>query len=293
MSAATTAPRAVGASSTARRPTPARVLASEWTKVVSLRSPWWTAAVTVVVGGVITYLSAQASSGDPGFQPIDSMSSGLMLAQLGPLVLGVLVGAGEFRTGAFRSTYTTVPRRWPVLVAQSLAVAGSALGTAVLTTVACVAGILPAAASRDLPVDLTAGDAPALLLGMVLFLVGLALLGHALGALLRRTVPALVTALFLVMVLPIALMMASDPLVAGGDPASLAAPEQAAAPTVVGTLNVLLPGTAGGLLTTSASSGPMDGSPDLGPVGGGLVLAAWIAALLVAAAVRLRTRDVR
>ena len=168
-----------------------------------------------------------------------------------------------------------------------------ALGIAVLTTVACVVGILPAAASRDLPVDLTAGDAPALLLGMVLFLVGLALLGHALGALLRRTVPALVTALVLVMILPIVLMLASDPLVAGGDPASLAAPEQAAAPTVVGTLNVLLPGTAGGLLTTSASSGPMDGSPDLGPVGGGLVLAAWIAVLLVAAAVRLRTRDVR
>ncbi|NKY39022.1 hypothetical protein, partial [Cellulomonas septica] len=276
MSAATAAPRAVGASSTTRRPTSARVVASEWTKVVSLRSPWWTAAVTVVVGGVITYLSAQASSGDPGFQPIDSLSSGLMLAQLGPLVLGVLVGAGEFRTGAFRSTYTTVPRRWPVLVAQTLAVAGFALGIAVLTTVASVVGILPAAAARDLPVDLTAGDAPALLLGMVLFLVGLALLGHALGALLRRTVPALVTALTLVMVLPIVLMMASDPLVAGGDPASLAAPAQGAAPTVVGTLNVLLPGTAGGLLTTSASSGPMDGSPDLGPVGGGLVLAAWI-----------------
>lgn len=293
MSAATAAPRAVRTSSTPRRPALTRVLASEWTKVVSLRSPWWTAAVTVVVGGVITYLSAQASSGDPGFQPIDSLSSGLMLAQLGPLVLGVLVGAGEFRTGAFRSTYTTVPRRWPVLVAQSLAVAGFALGIAVLTTLACVVGILPAAASRDLPVDLTVGDAPGLVIGMVLLLVGLALLGHALGALLRRTVPALVTALVLVMVLPIVLMLASDPLVAGGDPASLAAPDPAAAPTVVGTLNVLLPGTAGGLLTTSASSSPMDGSPDLGPVGGGLVLAAWIAVLLVAAAVRLRARDVR
>lgn len=293
MSAATATPRSVGTSSTSRGPAFPRVLASEWTKLVSLRSPWWTAAVTVVVGGAITYLSAQASSGDPGFQPVDSLSSGLALAQLGPLVLGVLVGAGEFRTGAFRSTYTTVPRRWPVLVAQSLAVGAFALGVAVLTTTASVVGLLPAAASRGLPVDLTTGDAPALVLGMVLFLVGLALLGHALGALLRRTVPALVTALILVMILPIVLMMASDPLVAGGDPASLAAPDPTAGPTVVGTLNVLMPGTAGGLLTTSASSGPMDGSPDLGPVGGGLVLAAWIAVLLVVAAVRLRTRDVR
>lgn len=292
MSAATVTPRTVRAVSAAR-PTSGRVLASEWTKLVSLRSPWWTAAVTVVVGGVITYLSAQASSGDPGFEPIDSLSSGLMLAQLGPLVLGVLVGAGELRTGAFRTTYTTVPRRWPVLVAQSLAVAGFTLGTGVLTTAASVVGILPAAASRDLTVDLTAGDAPALVVGMVLLLVGLALLGHALGALLRRTVPALVTALSLVMILPIVLMMASDPLLAGGDPASLAATDQVAGPTVVGTLNVLTPGTAGSLLTTSASSGGMDGAPDLGPVGGGLVLAAWVVVLLAAAAVRLRTRDVR
>lgn len=293
MSAATTAAQRAATPSGTRGPAFGRVLASEWTKVVSLRSPWWTAAVTVLVGGTITYLSAQASSVDPGFQPVDSLTTGLVLAQIGPLVLGVLVGAGEFRTGAFRTTFTTVPRRWPVLAAQALVVGAFALGVGILTALACVVGIVPPAASRGMAVDVGAGDGPGLVLGMVLLVVGLALLGHALGALLRRTVPALVTALVVVLVLPIVLMTASDPLVAGGDPAALAAADTVPRITLVGTLDVLTPGTAGSLMTTSPSAGAMEGTPDLGPVGGGLVLAAWVVVLLLAAAVRLRTRDVR
>lgn len=292
MSAATTAPRSDRVPAARRGPAFRRVAAAEWTKVTSLRSPWWAAAVTVLVAGVITYVSAQASSVDPGFQPVDSLSTGLLLAQLGPLVLGVLAGAGEFRTGAARTTFTLVPRRWPVLVAQTLVVAAFALVTAVLATAACVVGILPAAASRGIAVDLTAGETPGLLLGMVLFLVGLALLGLALGALVRRTVPALVTALVLVLILPVVLMTAGDPL-ASADPASAGPAAQDPAATVAGTLGVLTPGGAAELMTTTASAGAVPGAPDLGPVGGGLVLAAWVLALLAAAALRLTTRDVR
>jgi ABC-2 type transport system permease protein len=69
--------------------------------------------------------------------------------------------------------------------------------------------------------------------------------------------------------------------------------DDAAQTTVVGTLMTVSPGGAAQLMTTSSAAGPMDGSPDLGPVGGGLVLAAWILVLLAAVAVRLRTRDVR
>ncbi|WP_240674908.1 hypothetical protein [Cellulomonas endophytica] len=294
MSAATTSvPGARAATALRSGPTSGRVVSAEWTKLLSLRSPWWTAAVTVLVAGVITYLSAQASSVDPGFDPVQSLPLGLALAQIGPLVLGVLAGAGEFRTGAFRTTFALVPRRWPVLAAQVLVVGAFALGTAVLTTTACVVGVLPSARSRGIAVDLTAGDTPGLLLGMVGLVVGLALLGLALGALLRRTVPALVTGLLLVLVLPIVLMTAADPLAGGGDPAALGALDAAATTTPLGTLAVLTPGTAAQLLATEASAGPMPGAPDLGPVGGGLVLAAWVLVLLAAAGLRLRTRDLR
>ncbi len=292
MSAATATPATAAAPTAGRSgPTVGRLLAAEWTKLTSLRSPWWVAVVTVAVSGAITYLAAQASSSDPGFEPLDSLTTGLLLGQVGPLVLGVLVGAGEFRTGGFRTTFTVAPRRWPVLAAQVLAVATFALVVALLTTAACVLGLLPAATSRDITVDLTADGAPGVMLGMVLFLVGLALFGLALGALLRRTVPALVTALFLVLILPIVLTLASDPGIT--DPASMGPADDVARTSVVSTLVALGPGGAGQLMTTSSSTAPVDGAPDLGPVGGGLVFAAWIVAVLVAAAVRLRARDVR
>ncbi|MFS0704236.1 hypothetical protein AB6N23_06890 [Cellulomonas sp. 179-A 9B4 NHS] len=284
---ATATPHGVPPATARTGPRFGRVVAAERTKLVSLRSPWWTAAVTVVVAGVITYLSAEASSGDPGFVPVDSLSTGLMLAQVGPLVLGVLAGAGEFRTGAFRTSFTAVPRRWPVLVAQTLVVAAFALVTAVLAAAASVVGILPAAASRGIAVDLVGGDTPGLLLGMVLFVVGLALLGLALGALLRRTLPALLAALSLALVLPVVLMTVGDP---GTDAMGMAVPHRV---TVPGALGTFTPGGAAQLMTTSTSAGPMPGSPDLGPVGGGLVLAAWVVLLLVVALVRLRARDAR
>ncbi|KSW29529.1 ABC transporter permease [Cellulomonas sp. B6] len=279
-----------GVRSDARRgPTFPRVVASEWTKLVSLRSPWWTGGVTVVVAGVITYLSAQASSVDPGFDPVGSLSTGLGLAQVGALVLGVLAGAGEFRTGAARTTFTAVPRRWPVVAAQALVTAAFAAVVAVLSVAASVVGLLPPAARRGIAVDVWEGETPGVMLGMGLFVVGLTLLGLAIGVLLRRTVPAMVTTLVVALVLPVLLTMVGPPPLPA-DPTVL---EPVAQVTVGGTLMVLSPGGAAQLMTFPASSGPMEGAPDIGPVGGGLVLAAWVLVLLVAAVLRLRLRDVR
>ena len=268
--------------------TVARVVASEWTKLTSLRSTYWLAAFTVAVSGGLTSLAANASSVDPGFQPLGSLTDGVLLAQVGLLVLGVLVGTGEFSTGTSRSTFTAVPRRLPVLAAQTVVTGASALLVALLAVGAAVLGVLPAAASRGIAVDLGADGVPHVMAGMVLFLVGIALLGLALGALLRRSVPAVTAAVLLVLVLPIALMLASD---VGTSPMTSAEPPGPPALSVVSTVVTLLPSGAGSLLMTAADSGGVDGAPDLGPWGGGLVLAAWILVLLGAAAVRLRARD--
>ncbi|MCC2315521.1 ABC transporter permease subunit [Cellulomonas xiejunii] len=286
---ATTVPRAARPAAGARSggPTFGRVVAAEWTKLTSLRSPWWTALVTVVVAGAISYMSATASSVDPGFEPTRDLSTGLMLAQLGPLVLGVLYGAGEFRTGAFRTTFALVPRRWPVLAAQAVVLTAFTLVLGVVTVAVCVAGVMPAAASRDMPLRLAEGETPGAMLGMVVLLLGMALLGLAFGALLRRTVPALVTALVVLVFLPVTLQMMSDP---GVDANGMALPHSV---TPAGAVSVFTPGTGIALLTTSASSEGMPGTPDVGPVGGGLVVGAWIVLLLVVAGVRLRARDAR
>lgn len=264
-----------------------RVIAAEWTKLMSLRSTWWAALASVAVSGGLTYLSANASSGDPGYEPLGDLTAGLMLTQLGLLVLGVLAGTGEFSTGGFRSAFVAVPRRWPVLAAQVVAVAGLALLVAVASVVAAVLAILPAASSRDLPVHVTEGSTPHELAGMVLFLTGLALFGLAVGALVRRVVPALVTVIGLTLILPVALSLAVEP---GGTMfGEGVTPQEAAVHTVL----TLLPSGGGGLLVTSSDGFTMPGAPDLGAVGGGLVLATWALVPFTAAVLRLRLKDVK
>lgn len=264
-----------------RGPTLARVVSAEWSKVTGLRSTTAIALSTIVVSGGLTYLAANASSTDPGFDPMGSLTTGLPLAQVGMLVLGVLVGTGEFSTGTFRSTFTAVPRRLPVLVAQAVVTAVLALLVALLAVGAAVLGLLPAAGSRDLALDLTGDGTPQVLAGMVGLLVGMALVGLAVGALLRRPVAAVTTAVGLVLVLPVALLLAGQ----GTDPMAPAVPGEV---DPAGTVVTFLPGGAGMLLVPE---GGMDGTPDLGVAGGALVLACWVLVPLAVAGFRLRTRD--
>lgn len=290
MSAHAPAPTVPRPDSVGRRgPTFGRVVASEWTKIGSLRSTYWIAGVTIALSWAMAYLSANASSGDPGFQPEASLADGLALSQLAMCVLGVLVGTGELSTGAFRATFVAVPRRVPVLAARALVTAGVGAVIAALALVATVLGILPAAASRGMGVDLTAENTPQALVGSFLLLVGMALLGLGAGALLRHTALATTAVLALVFVVPVALSLASD---LATDPLDLPVETEVATLDPVSTALAFLPGDAAYRMTTTAGGDGPDGAPDLGPWGGGAVFAAWILVPLVAAGVRLRTRDV-
>ena len=266
----------------------ARVVRAEWTKLLGLRSTLAVAVATVAVTGLLTHLFASASSGDPGFVPTRNLADALPLAFLGPLVLGVLVGTGEFSTGTFRSTFAAVPRRVPVLAAQALVTGVVVLGIGVLTAGAAVLGILPAAASRGTTPDLGDAEVPWILLGSVGYLVGAGLLGLAIGALLRRPVPALVAAFVVLLIAPLVLALAAGAAV---DPTAVADPgDVPAATAVVNTVESFTPVGAGAVLT-NPDGGRLDGAPDLGMAGAGLVLAAWVAVPLAAAAYRLRRRD--
>ena len=83
------------------------VLASEWTKLISVRSTVWTLLVTAIVGvglgAIVT--SAQASRWSSrtiveqlSFDPARSSLAGLLFAQLAIGVLGVLVVSSEYST---------------------------------------------------------------------------------------------------------------------------------------------------------------------------------------------------
>jgi ABC-2 type transport system permease protein len=105
------------------------VLASEWIKLVSVRSTVWTLVVTAVVGiglgAIVTSAqaarySARTLAAQQAFDPTRSSLSGILFAQLAIGVLGVLMVSAEYRTGTVRATFAAIPHRPVVLAAKAL-----------------------------------------------------------------------------------------------------------------------------------------------------------------------------
>ena len=82
----------------------------EWIKLRSLRSTWWTLAITVagaVAIGVTVGLNTRNAAGDLTNNALAGIVPGLLLAG----VLGVLTMTGEYTSGMIRATLAAIPRR--------------------------------------------------------------------------------------------------------------------------------------------------------------------------------------
>ncbi|SQD94159.1 MULTISPECIES: ABC transporter permease [unclassified Parafrankia] len=175
-----------------------RVLRSEWAKLWSLQSTW----ITLTLGllflfavGIIAAVQYRSMTGpgkhlDPGLADATTQSLALFgvpfaLVALG--VLGVLTTSGEYTSGMIRSTLAAVPRRLPVLWAKAavhglIAFVLSVIGVFVAFLVA--SGIL---SRTPIAMSVTDGGVVRSLLGAGLYLGLVAVIGVALGALLRST----------------------------------------------------------------------------------------------------------
>lgn len=109
------------------RVTQLRVLRSEWTKLVSVRSTRWSlfTAVLLTIGlpmlfaGVTTsHWGSMAPHERANRHPLDIALAGVNVSQLAIAVLGVLIITAEYSTGMIRSTIIAVPKRLPVLWAK-------------------------------------------------------------------------------------------------------------------------------------------------------------------------------
>jgi len=262
----------------AYRVTLARVIRAEWIKLRTLRSTWaMLAAVLVAVvglGAIAAASSTGAVEGPPdggggpgGGDPLSTVLSGSMLAVVLVGVLGVLVGAREYSSGLVRSYLAAVPARLPVLWAKVIAF---------LVAVAPVvlAGVFAAFAVGSAVLD--AGGAPTVswgdpgtarvVLGTAGYVVGMGLIGVALGVLLRSTAGAISALLAGVLVLP---TLAGALLPDGWDE-----------------LLRYLPSNAGSAFTSTVPTESL-----LGAGTGALVFVAWIVVALAGAAVALARRD--
>jgi ABC-2 type transport system permease protein len=186
-------------------------LASETTKLRSVRSTVWTLVVAVVavvgIGAIITAARVSRWNDLPlrerlSLDPTTVSLRGVFLAQLAIGVLGVLVISSEYTTGMIRTTFAAVPRRPLVLFAKAVTFTVVAF---VVSTVACFVAFFigqSILSAKHANVSITDPGVLRAVLGAGTYLTLVGLLGIGLGTLLRRTAGAIATLFGLVLVLP-------------------------------------------------------------------------------------------
>ncbi|MFI9390554.1 ABC transporter permease [Streptomyces bauhiniae] len=98
-------------------------LASEWTKMKSVRSTVWTLGIFValVVGiGLLAAVAVRGAGELDGQNPLTLGFFGLLIGMMCVMTLGVLTTASEYGTGMIRTTMTACPSRGRVLAAKSI-----------------------------------------------------------------------------------------------------------------------------------------------------------------------------
>jgi ABC-2 type transport system permease protein len=184
------------------------LLASEWGKLRSVASTWWCTALYLLTALTLGWLAAASTDrASSAALAVSGSLTGFGFAQLVLVVVGVLAGAGEFSTGMAVASFTAVPRRWRLLVAKTVVVAG---WCGVLTVLAAAGCGLAARTLTAVPGGVSL-VAPAVLRQLVLQVVWgvlVAVLAVALGTLLRSSAGGIGVGMALVLVLPPVLSLA-------------------------------------------------------------------------------------
>ncbi len=280
MASATIAAPAVHTTTpTASRTTSARVLRSEWIKMRTLRSTWLTIggiAFALIAFGLVSALTASGQvesdgqAGPPGFagtDPVSTVLSGANFAVLIVAVLGAIIGAREYSTGMIRTTLAAVPARLPVLWGKLLTFVGVITPVVVGgTLVSFFAGMAILDAGGAATASWADDGVARAVLGTAVYLVGLGVIGVAVGLLLRSTAGAIGTVIGAVLFVP---TLASALLPESWDE-----------------VLKFLPSNAGQAFTSVSPAETL-----LTPGAGMAVFAGWVVLSVVAAAVALARRD--
>jgi hypothetical protein len=260
------------------------VMLTEWTKIRSVRSTFWTLLLFVVITVGITagltalvvgsWSSARRGGGGGGgghaqiiADPVSFiLGVGIYLGQLTLCVLGAMVITSEYSTGVIRSSLLAVPKRIPVLAAKAAVFAAILLVLAEVVAF-CSFFVGSTLLHSKVPVALSDPGVTRAVIGAGLYLTVLGLFALAIGSLIRHTAASITTVLGIVLVLPI---------LTGFLPSSWGAH-----------VNAYLPVQAGSLIfRAEPASGQL-----LSPWQGFGLFCLWTAVLLVAGGYLLQRRD--
>jgi ABC-2 type transport system permease protein len=211
---AATPGRPVSAAAASGRPSRLRpifldIARSEWVKLHTVRSTYWTLLVMVVsmvgFGALLTAacLRHYASSGPAAraaFDPAAYSLSGFFPAQL---AIGVLIITSEYATGSIRSTFAAAPQRGTVLAAKAAVFAAVAVITGIASSFAAFFTGQAILSRNGIEAHISDPAAIRSVLGAGLYLAVLGLLALGLGALSRRTAGAIAAVVGLVLILPV------------------------------------------------------------------------------------------
>lgn len=242
-----------------------RLLAAEWVKLTSTRLLWVVLPAAVLLStAAVAGATLSAENAGVALDTATGVRRALHVAGTGAilvLVLGIILSAGEYRTQTATDTFLTTPRRNRVLAAKL--VVGAAVGAAigVLTAAVCLAVALALYRQQDTTFPLASRDVWLTLAGAVLYATLFALLGVALGSLVRSQVAAIVGALAW-------LLVAEQVLV-----------------TLAADAGRWLPGAAGQAIVRTPTDGLLD------PAAGTALLLAYAAAVTLASTLTATRRD--
>jgi ABC-2 type transport system permease protein len=190
------------------------VLASEWTKFRSVRPTFWTvliAVVTPIGGGFLVALAlASQPAGAPPVDPLLPAFISLDYAVLALGVRGVLVFSTEYSTGLIRTTFASVPRRRAVLAAKATVAGAVTLVVGEIVAFSSFAVTQAALSGHHLGVSLSHPGVLGAVLANGLILPVVTLMGVGLGAIVRHTAGG-IAALVSVIILPAILSLLPPP----------------------------------------------------------------------------------
>lgn len=209
----------------------ARVLKSEWIKVTTVPSTVILLAITLVVMIGLSALfawsmatsqasaesftssdpeiAAQLAATDYGELALTAPSAGMIFGQLLIASLAVVLIASEWGTGMIRSTMVAVPKRIPALLAKNLIIAAIAFVVGAGAALVSYFVAQPLLAPEGIDFAITTDGVLLSIINTGSVLALMAVIAMSIGTLLRNTAGGVVTAIGLLMVLPIIVQLLS------------------------------------------------------------------------------------
>jgi ABC-type transport system involved in multi-copper enzyme maturation permease subunit len=224
----------------------AGTIGSEFTKLRSVRSTYWTIAAMVIVSVGFAAIAGFAIANNLHNNPVNkagmdatqaSLGGFFELGQLIIAVLGALTITSEYSTGMIRTSLTAMPRRGTVYTAKLLvfstvtlvvslitsfiaffvgqaAMSGSGVSASLFHSVTIPANAVQNGPPNDVTfsgtIVISPGTVLTAIIGTALFVTVVALIAFGLGAIIRHTAGAITSAIGLMFVIPVIVQLLPD-----------------------------------------------------------------------------------